>query len=261
MRLARRPTANSRRRLVGIDVARCLALLGMMATHMLPGYVGDEIPWPQQLAGGRASALFAVLAGVSIALMTGRQDPPRGRERAALSTGLAMRALVIATLGLALGDLRSGVAVILTYYGLLFVLGLPFLGLRSRALFVLAAGWLVVAPVLGHLLRPALLFLPTLTAGGDTPCHVPTAAWFHERLLPSLRLHGWYPGAYLGHPLLLYYFPLPFLVMSALAAPFGLPVAFKLGTALPPMMAALVQASNRLPSRTALAMPSGIQMR
>ena len=101
--------------------------------------------------------------------------------------------------------------------------------------------------VLGHLLRPALLFLPTLTAGGDTPCHVPTAAWFHERLLPSLRLHGWYPGAYLGHPLLLYYFPLPFLVMSALAAPFGLPVAFKLGTALPVFLLPLsVYASFRL---------------
>ena len=63
--------------------------------------------------------------------------------------------------------------------------------------------------VLLDLLRPSLLLLPTITAGGDTPCHYPTAAWFHERLLPALRLHGWYPGAYLGHPLLLYYFPLP----------------------------------------------------
>jgi uncharacterized membrane protein len=186
MRLARRPTADSRRRLVGIDVARCLALLGMMATHMLPGYVGDEIPWPQQLAGGRASALFAVLAGVSIALMTGRQEPPRGRERAALSTGLAMRALVIATLGLALGDLRSGVAVILTYYGLLFVLGLPFLGLRSRALFVLAAGWLVVAPVLGHLLRPAL---PERGFGSPTFASLADPV----RLLSELTFTGYYP--------------------------------------------------------------------
>src|SRR6266496_2387740 len=58
-------------------------------------------------------------------------------------------------------------------------------------------------------LRPSLLFLPTIAAGGDTPCHYPTAAWFHEHLLPAFRLHGWYPGAYLGQPLLLYYFPLP----------------------------------------------------
>jgi len=89
-------------------------------------------------------------------------------------------------------------------------------------------------------LPPSLLLIPTVAAGGDTPCHYPTLVYFHEHLLPRLRLHGWYPGAYLGHPLLLYYFPLPFLFMSALAPFTGLPVAFKLGTAagvflLPPL--------------------------
>jgi hypothetical protein len=86
--------------------------------------------------------------------------------------------------------------------------------------------------VLFDYLRPSLLFLPTIAAGGDTPCHYPTFVWFYERLLPHGHLHGWYPGAYLGHPLLLYYFPLPFLSMSAMAPLVGLPVAFKLGTVL-----------------------------
>lgn len=110
-----------------------------------------------------------------------------------------------------------------------------------------ALGLAVVLLALLDLLRPSLLLLPTITAGGDTPCHYPTAAWFHERLLPDWRLHGWYPGAYLGHPLLLYYFPLPFLVMSALAPLVGMPVAFKLGTALPVfLLPLLVYASFRL---------------
>jgi hypothetical protein len=95
-----------------------------------------------------------------------------------------------------------------------------------------ALGLAAILLVLLDLLRPSLLLLPTITAGGDTPCHYPTAAWFHEHLLPQLRLHGWYPGASLGHPLLLYYFPFPFALMSALVPAFGLPVAFKLGTAL-----------------------------
>jgi hypothetical protein len=86
--------------------------------------------------------------------------------------------------------------------------------------------------VLLDYLRPSLLFLPTVAAGGDTPCHYPTFVWFYERLLPHGRLHGWYPGAYLGQPLLLYYFPLPFLAMSAMAPLVGLPAAFKLGTVL-----------------------------
>jgi hypothetical protein len=95
-----------------------------------------------------------------------------------------------------------------------------------------ALGLATILLVLLDLLRPSLLLLPTITAGGDTPCHYPTAAWFDEHLLPSLRLHGWYPGASLGHPLLLYYFPFPFLLMSSLAPLVGMPVAFKLGTAL-----------------------------
>jgi len=102
---------------------------------------------------------------------------------------------------------------------------------RERLTDALGLAFLLLA--LLDYFRPSLLFLPTITAGGDTPCHYPTAVWFHEHLLPKLRLHGWYPGAYLGQPLLLYYFPLPFLVISALAPAFGLPVAFKLGTVLP----------------------------
>ncbi len=102
----------------------------------------------------------------------------------------------------------------------------------TRRRVVDAVGLGVILLALLDVLRPSLLFLPTITAGGDTPCHYPAAAWFHEHLLPELRLHGWYPGAYLGHPLLLYYFPLPFLVISALVPFAGLPVACKLGTTL-----------------------------
>ena len=53
-----------------------------------------------------------------------------------------------------------------------------------------AFGLATILLALLDLLRPSLLLLPTITAGGDTPCHYPTAAWFHEHLLPSLRLHG-----------------------------------------------------------------------
>jgi hypothetical protein len=103
---------------------------------------------------------------------------------------------------------------------------------RRRAIIADVVGLGAILLVLLDYLRPELLLLPTIAAGGDTPCHYPTADWFHNHLLPRLRLHGWYPGAYLGHPLLLYYFPLPFLVMSSLVPVAGLPVAFKLGTVL-----------------------------
>jgi hypothetical protein len=103
---------------------------------------------------------------------------------------------------------------------------------RRRAALADVLGLAAIAFVLVDYLRPSLLLLPSVAAGGDTPCHYPTATWFHEHLLPRLRFHGWYPGNYMGHPLLLYYFPFPFLLMSALAPLVGMPAAFKLGTAL-----------------------------
>ncbi len=144
-------------RLVGLDVARCLALLGMVCTHVLVPFTTEgEISWTQDLAGGRASALFAVLAGVSLALLSGRRTPPAGRARWVAVRALGVRALLIAALGLTLGILDSGLAVILTYYGLMFLLALPFVGLRTAWLALLSAAWLVVVPVLSHQLRPDL---------------------------------------------------------------------------------------------------------
>lgn len=183
--MATAPTSADR--LVGLDVARCLALLGMVATHVLDERSPDGTVAPLQwLAGGRASALFAVLAGVSLALMTGRREPVRGGERVRRSAGLALRALLIAAIGLVLGEMQTGIAVILTYYGVLFLAGLPFLGLRARTLAVLAGVWVVVAPVLSHLLRPELPERGTAS---------PTAAQLADpwQLGTELLLTGYYP--------------------------------------------------------------------
>lgn len=174
-------------RVVGLDVARCVALVGMIATHVLDRTGADgEITLVQQLAGGRASALFAVLAGVSLALMSGRSVPAKGRERAAVSAGLAVRAALIAAVGLALGEFGSGIAVILTYYGLLFLLGIPFLFLRARALFLLSGAWLVVVPALSHLLRPDL---------PERGFESPQFSMLREpwQLLTELTFTGYYP--------------------------------------------------------------------
>lgn len=174
-------------RVVGLDIARCLALLGMIATHVLVSTNADgSTTVVQQLAGGRSAALFALLAGTSLALMSGRTVPVRGTNRAAVSAGLAARALLIAVLGLLLGELQSGIAIILTYYGLLFLLGLPFLRMKARSLAVLSGAWLVVVPVLSHLLRP---HLPD--RGFQSPSFGALAEpW---QLLTELTFTGYYP--------------------------------------------------------------------
>jgi hypothetical protein len=174
-------------RIVGVDLARALALLGMMATHMLPGIDGTRVPWPQQVAGGRASALFAVLAGVSVALVSGRTTPLHGRARYAASVRLVVRAVLIGALGLLLGLVPSGIAVILAFYAVLFLLGLPFLGLRAPALALLAVGWAVAAPVVSLVLRP---HLPEHLAGSPTPASLASPG----RLLNELLVVGYYPA-------------------------------------------------------------------
>lgn len=178
-------------RVVGVDIARCLALLGMMATHILPGtdpVTEAYVPWQQQVAGGRSAALFAVLAGVSLALVTGRGRPFSGRRLAAARVGIAVRAGVIALIGLVLGGLDSGVAVILAYYGVLFLLAIPFLGLGWRSLGGLAVGWAVAAPILSQLVRPHLPAPTYKVASLDqllTQPHI---------LLAELTFTGYYPA-------------------------------------------------------------------
>ncbi|MFC5727784.1 MULTISPECIES: heparan-alpha-glucosaminide N-acetyltransferase domain-containing protein [Nocardioides] len=181
-------------RLVGIDVARAIALVGMIATHVLDGRTATgELTFVQELAGGRASALFAVLAGVSLALLSGGTEPFRDREPARTVLGLAARAVLIALIGLALGELETGLAIILAYYGVLFLLGLPFLALRARSLALLAAGWVVAAPAVSHLVRPEL---PPRSY--DSPDFERLAE--PGRLLADLLLTGYYPAVpWLGY--------------------------------------------------------------
>ena len=145
-----------RERIVGVDVARCLALLGMMATHVLPGVVDGEVTLAHQVAAGRSSALFAVLAGVSLVLVTGTRSPVRGAAWRAAYAGLAARAGMVGLIGLLLGEVRSGIAVILAYYAVFFLLAGPFLALRSRWVALAAVVLAGAAPVLSLLLRREL---------------------------------------------------------------------------------------------------------
>jgi hypothetical protein len=179
-------TGTSHGRLIGLDVARCLALLGMVATHVLDERTaGGDLTTAQWLAGGRASALFAVLAGVSLALMT--REPLRGRPLALRTTGIAARAVLIGLLGLLLGGLDTGIAVILTYYAVLFVLGLPFTFLGVRALLPLTVAWVALAPVVSHLVRPNLP-----ERGFDSPTFAQLAD--PGQLVSELLLTGYYPA-------------------------------------------------------------------
>ncbi|RDV09944.1 DUF1624 domain-containing protein [Arthrobacter sp. RT-1] len=181
-------------RLQGIDAARGLALLGMMATHLLPTFESnaDLTPtWIGLTFSGRAAALFAVLAGVGLALSTGKHKPVAGPELSAARRGVALRALVIAAVGLTLGGVEVNLAIILVHYAVLFLCVLPFLGLEIKRLCAWAAGWILASPVLAYLLRPWLLAAEPPLKLGHNPSWEDLAT--PSRLLADLFFTGYYP--------------------------------------------------------------------
>ncbi|GAA4538331.1 heparan-alpha-glucosaminide N-acetyltransferase domain-containing protein [Pseudonocardia xishanensis] len=137
-------------RIEGIDAARGLALLGMMATHVLPLHTATGETVVGAVAAGRASGLFAVLLGVGIALGSRVTD---GRAHLAAAGGLLVRAVLTGLVGLVLVGLGPPVAVIPTYYAVLIAVAIPLL----RAPAWLLAGGAVLAcagtPALSALLR------------------------------------------------------------------------------------------------------------
>lgn len=172
-------------RLRGVDLARLLALLGMFAAHLITPVPGDGpggVDGLFQVVAGRSSALFAVLAGVSLALASRQvlSDPGTARRR------LLVRAGLVAAIGLWLGLLGSGVAVILVYYGLLFCCALPVLTWRTSSLAWLALAWGLVSPVVSLGLRQVL---PPMT--GQVPSFLSLAD--PVQLVGELLVTGYYP--------------------------------------------------------------------
>ncbi|MBC3763961.1 heparan-alpha-glucosaminide N-acetyltransferase domain-containing protein [Quadrisphaera oryzae] len=183
-----------RERLVGVDAARGVALLGMMGTHLVASTTaGGGTSWVYEVFSGRASALFAVLAGVGLVLATGRgpdRMPPRGLELRAARAGVLARAGVVGGVGLLVGLAPGYIYVILVYYGLLFAVASLFVGLRFRTLAVLGGAWLLVGPVVARLVRP-LVSGPGSAPTFDVPD--PASLLHPLELLTGLLVTGVYP--------------------------------------------------------------------
>ena len=171
-------------RIVGLDVARGLAILGMFVAHAVPRDGGTEL-----LVDGRSSVLFATLAGVSLGIITGSDRPIVRAWRLDRSLSIVLRAIILFLLGIMLVTLDSGIAIILDYYGIMFLLLVPLLFVPRWALAATAIVFAFVAPRLAIVAEAA-------DAG-------PVAALFAEYLLT-----GYYPALVW----------LPYLIVGLIAA-------------------------------------------
>ncbi|MGC9667871.1 heparan-alpha-glucosaminide N-acetyltransferase domain-containing protein [Planosporangium sp. 12N6] len=177
-----------KRRLVGVDAVRGVALLGMMAVHSLYDTTANGRPsWSFWLFGGRAAATFAVLAGVGVAFMTGRRRVRFADGRGTVAA-LVTRALAIGAIGLALGATDASIAaVILPYYAVMFVLVIPLVFLPTRTLAVTGALLATGVPALTHTLLPHLPVPDELNPGVADLAHP-------AGLLSELAITGEYPA-------------------------------------------------------------------
>lgn len=145
-----------RDRILGIDDARFLALVGMMATHLWASNTDDfwTTPLISEVIAGKAAALFAVLAGVGIAFVT---DAPiaNGRLAAARLTVFG-RGFALVVIGMTLGLVPGSIAVILVFYGVAFWFVIPWLRRPVRSLFALAVVWAITWPIISSFLRFAV---------------------------------------------------------------------------------------------------------
>src|SRR5690606_30572719 len=116
----------------------------------------------------------------------GGTRPPRGGAWKGAAAGTAARAGVLLLVGLLLGEFDSGVAVILAYYAVLFVVAIPFLALGPGVLLPLAVVWAAVTPALSQLVRLGDFWQspgnPTLASLADP-----------VGLLTDLFVTGYYP--------------------------------------------------------------------
>lgn len=166
-------------RVAGVDLARGFAVLGMLTAHLLsiaPFDGADPSTW-LDVVNGRSSILFAVLAGVSIGLLTAGAGGARLRV---IRARLAVRAGAVWLLGVALISTGVPVYVILPAYAVLFLLSIPLLSLGPRPLWVIAAAVAVVSPLVQPLLDDAL---PWESPGGAETAlligwHYPFTIWF-----------------------------------------------------------------------------------
>ncbi|WP_020672475.1 DUF418 domain-containing protein [Amycolatopsis nigrescens] len=133
-----------RGRLLGIDAVRALAIIGVFVAHFYatgwlhagrPVDTPGVLQWISMQTSSRAMSLFVLLAGVSVALMTGGSRPYAGPDMSTARRRIAVRALVLFLISLAIDEFGASV---LSYYAVLLLLLIPLARLRPRTLFTAA---------------------------------------------------------------------------------------------------------------------------
>lgn len=181
-------------RLMGIDVARGLAVLGMFVVHVGLGWtLADGSNALMPVVSGRSAALFALLAGVSIALLSGGSRPKTGSDMGVALWRVLIRGLLMLPVGTLLTMTGTPVSVILAYYAVFFMLAAPLMDERWKVVAGMAALLGLVGPAASFFLRGLIQDGPLAGPVAAINSYDPLVAWANDGVVNFL-LTGAYPA-------------------------------------------------------------------
>ena len=139
-----------KKRIIGIDVARALAIIGMIIVNFKIVFGAKGEGWLKSFASildGKAAATFVVLAGIGIALMT-NSSVSNGNIDKLKNTYVRIlkRALFLFVVGLSYISIWP--ADILHFYGVYMVITLLFIGRKSNQILFGTAFFIIIFPIL-----------------------------------------------------------------------------------------------------------------
>ncbi|WP_193332897.1 DUF418 domain-containing protein [Pseudoalteromonas ulvae] len=179
---------NTSSRILGFDIARAFAVFGMVIVNFkiaMEAQTGAAF-WLgfASLFEGRASALFVILAGLGISLMTKkvRLEPHKPQIREA-QVQLLKRALALFVIGLAYTPIWP--ADILHFYGVYFAIAAMLCFCSDRTVLLSCVGF-----VLGFV---ALLLVFDYDQGWDWASLTYTDLWTWQGLLRHMIFNGFHP--------------------------------------------------------------------
>lgn len=177
-------------RLTALDYARAWAIFGMIiVNYKLAMEVGDHgAIWLHTIAGlfeGRASALFVVLAGIGVSLMTAKarlsRDQHMIRENRKTLVRRAVFLFIVGTVLL----LTGWSADILHYYAVFLLLAAVLITVSDRTLLILTGLVLIVSS--------SMLILLDYSKGWDSGFHRYADFWTGEGFILNLMFNGYHP--------------------------------------------------------------------
>ena len=175
-------------RIIGFDIARALAIFGMVIVNFkiaMQAQAGTDF-WLgfAQLFEGRASALFVILAGVGISLMTAKiRHTPDQQDLRSTYMQLLKRAAALFIIGLIFTPIWP--ADILHFYGVYFAIAAALCFCSDRTLLLSSIGF-----VLGFV---GLLFVFDYNQGWDWPTLTYTDLWTWQGMVRHLMFNGFHP--------------------------------------------------------------------